>query len=101
MAEDVGQEDGDAHELEPVALDVNEDPTWVHACVVLDEAGKEEHVVHLSVQQYMGICDMREEHHKHITMLYTPEEALKLAGALMSASDSVAGVVLGSSEEPK
>lgn len=99
MSEDEFEE---AHENggEPVALDINDDPAFVHACIVENSEGEEIDVVHLAVAECLGVCDFGEEHYKDVVMLFTPAEAFKLAGALIAAADTVAGTVLGSAEEP-
>lgn len=97
----MSEEEYDEHEaMEPAAIDENGDFALVHACVMEDDEGDEIEVVHLSAVEYLGECNMKCDHHNTVTLLLSPSEALKLAGSLMAAADKIAGVVLGSSEEP-
>lgn len=71
--------------LEPVLLDMDEDPAWVHVC------GEENELIHLVVSNYRGKCEMNEDHWTEVQHVYDPARARQLAASLLNAADQADG----------
>jgi hypothetical protein len=79
-------ENDELEDIEPVLVDMNEDPVWVHGCET-DEEGTV--AIHLIVSEFRGRCDMGEDHYATVNHMYTGAQARQLAAALLNAADAL------------
>lgn len=79
--------------LEPVLLDLEDNPVWVHGCESIDDDGEEIVAIHVVLSVYRGQCSMNEDHFTEVDHFYDASRARQLAAALLNAANALDGLV--------
>ena len=95
----MGSHEEDLEEaLEPILLDMDDNPVWIHGCETVVVGGDEDEdvpAIHVIMSAYRGTCDMGEPHFTEVSHFYSAALARQLAAGLLNAADMLDEFVAG------